>query len=208
MVTEGWELEQFFLLGPNDSKPPYGLVNLYIRDPIEDGIPLYKALKKLKYRVDDRDLIRLTQIKSLIDGILGFTTVALVGIVFLAGASLLVFYAQTIKKKEKEIGALLAKGISRILLRSIFLLEVTLDWVLALLFALPVYWVVHHYVENFVRDRIATSLNLDVARIFAIPGWLWPAVAFGTLLISLLAVYLGIRKTLRRNVANILRSEV
>jgi len=206
MVTEGWYLKEYAKQGRYDPDPGFELINIYVNDKINDGIPVCNALEEKNYTISGNTKATLVWIKNMTNIIFQFSTIAILGIWLLAGSSLCISYAQAIKRKQKEIGVLLAKGISKTALYCIFLLEVAIIWMISMLIVFPSYLAVMHFVRTFVKNEFAINTIETIQTIFTLPEYLLLSVLIATLILAFLTVLIGITQVLRFNVATILRS--
>ena len=154
MVIDQWYEKEFLNKGPGDPLPGYDRITVYIKDMLDDGLPLTDALIKIGYQTAEDIKGRLTWIKSLTDFIGSTAWIAVIGISILVIGTLIVSYTQAVQQKRKEIGVLMAFGISRLQLQSTFLLEIFLVWLMSVALVWPIYnsgtWLFQQImVENF-----------------------------------------------------------
>jgi len=206
MVTEGWYLKEYSKQGGYDSVPGYEMINIYVNDKINDGLPVCNALEEANFKISGNTRATLVWIKNMTTIIFQFSSIAIFGIWLLAGSSLCISYAQAIKKKQKEIGVLLAKGISRIALYCIFILEVAIIWIISMIVVFPLYMSIIHFIQNYVKNEFAIKDTQALQTMFALPELLLPCVLLITLALAFITVFIGISQVLRLNVATILRS--
>jgi len=206
LVTEGWYLKEYSKQGIYDPVPGYEMINIYVNDKINDGLPVCNVLEENNYKISGNTKATLVWIKNMTTIIFQFSSIAIIGIWLLAGSSLCISYAQAIKKKQKEIGVLLAKGISKSALYSIFILEVAIIWVLSMIVVYPSYISIIHLIQNYIKEEFAIEQTQAVQSMFALPEFLLPSILLSTLALAFITVFFGIAQVLRFNVATILRS--
>ena len=205
LITESWYLYQYWKIGSNEAKPGYDLVNIYVKDKIKDGLPVCEAVELMGYRGSGDIKNTLIWISNMTEIIFNFSTIAMIGIWILAGSSLFVSYARTVKSKKKEIGLLMAKGITKPMLYFVFWFEIMFVWIISIAFALPTHFILFNMIKSFAATKFAEqSLNISV--IFDMPDLLCPFVLLATLGLALITVFFGIRDVLKHNVATILRT--
>ena len=205
LITETWYLQQYWKIGSREPKPGYDLVNIYVEDKIKDGLPVCNAIETMGYRGIGDVKNTLYWISNMTEIIFNFSTLAMIGIWILAGSSLFVSYARTIKSKKKEIGLLMAKGITKSMLYFVFWFEILVVWFISIVAAIPTHYFLLHMIQNFVETKFAAHA-LNISAIFNMPNWLCPGVLLATLALALITVFWGIRDVLKQNVAAILRT--
>jgi len=207
MISEDWYIKQYLNLGIQDSLPGYELINIYLEDLINVGIPVCNILESQNYIIAGDKKATLVWIKNLTEVIFQFSAIAILGIWILAGFSLYISYAHAIKKKQKEIGVLMAKGISKLLLYSIFLLEAFIVWIISIVFVIPSYIYIIKFFKNFLKkEKIIQDINV-INSIFDLPENVLICTIAATLLLAFCAVFIGVYQVLKNNIAYILKSD-
>jgi len=205
LITEAWYLKQFWKTGSKDPMPAYDLINIYVKDKIKDGLPVCEAIELMGYRGIGDIKNTLIWISNMTEIIFKFSSLAMIGIWILAGSSLFVSCARTIRGKKKEIGLLMAKGITKPMLYFVFWFEIIFVWLISTAFALPAHYLFFKMIKSFVETRFS-QLSLNIPLIFNMPDLLCPGVLLATLVLALITVFFGIRDVLKHNVATILRT--
>jgi len=206
MITEGWYIQEYINRGIYDQQPGYELINIYMEDKINDGIPVCNAIETKNYIISGNAKATLIWIKNMTNVIFRFSIIGIIGIWILAGTLLYVSYTQAIQKKQREIGVLMAKGISKPLLYSIFFVEIFIVWFISMLFVIPINKGILFGIKKIVETEFVLKQNMSIVKIFVMPDILWPGVLSCTFVIALIAVSLGVWNVLRHNIANILRT--
>ncbi len=206
MVTDAWYLQQFWRGGVSDPKPGFELLNIYVEDKIKDGIPVCDAIESMGFVIAGNTKNTLKWINNITDVIFKFSNLALMGVWILAGTSLFVSYAQAIKKKQKEIGVLMAKGITRRMLYVVFWIEILFIWGISVVGTVPVYFGLFGFIKEFVQREFALKQTLNIEAIFNMPDMLWPGVLLSTLALAFITVFFGVRQVLKYDIATILRT--
>ncbi|KPA11365.1 protein containing DUF214, permase predicted, partial [Candidatus Magnetomorum sp. HK-1] len=103
-----------------DKVPGYEKISVYIYDMLKDGIPVCDTLTSIGYQMVGDIKYQLSWIKNLTDFVLSFSIIASIGILIIACGSIFSSYTQIVKQKQKEIAVLIAYGIKRSHLYTIF----------------------------------------------------------------------------------------
>lgn len=204
MVSAGWYERQFLALGPADPLPGYDRITIYIQDMLADGLPVATALIDLGFQTTDNIRNRLIWIKNLTDFISWFALLSILGIAVLVAGTLMVSYTQTIRKKQKEIGVLLAHGTRKWILHAIFLLEISIVWLMAVAMTIPLHRLGSLFMQRFLVDKFALD-QATITRVFLVPGALYWAIFGSSLLLAWLSVGLALHRTIQGQVAEILK---
>jgi len=118
--------------------------------------------------------------------------------------TLFISYADTIKKRQKEIGVLIAFGISNLKLNLIFISEVIIVWLVACLLLIPA----HFGIQYILKASMGSTLNLEpekLEKIVSMPHYTWIGIVSAAFVIAVVAAVLAVRTISKLNVANILR---
>jgi ABC-type lipoprotein export system ATPase subunit len=201
MITEGLYLQEYFK-GGLDTAPKYSQISLYIRDLLGDGLPLCDALLTMDYVIPQGQRERLIWVVQLRQFISIFESVAIVGLVIVVFSQLARSFWDAIRRKEKEIGVLLAYGIRPRDLYLTFWLQVALIWAMAALFATVL--------DGLAISRLvaAAYAKLSGSSVLAptLPLRLWAEIVFGSLAIATLCVIPALRTVDSKRVANMLKA--
>jgi ABC-type lipoprotein release transport system permease subunit len=131
-----------------------------------------------------------------------FESVAIVGLVIVVFSQLARSFWDAIRRKEKEIGVLLAYGIRPRDLYLTFWLQVALIWAMAALFATVL--------DGLAISRLvaAAYAKLSGSSVLAptLPLRLWAEIVFGSLAIATLCVIPALRTVDSKRVANMLKA--
>ncbi|CAN2042787.1 putative ABC transport system permease protein [Candidatus Magnetomoraceae bacterium gMMP-15] len=204
LVSEGWYEKNFLSSGPGDPVPGYDRITIYIRDMLEDGLPLAETLIKMGYQTVDDVKSRLSWIKNLTDFIFWSAFFALIGIAFLVAGTLMVSYTQAIRKKQHEIGVLLAHGIPKKLLYLIFIVEILIVWIIAVMFALPVHIFSSDFFKQIMIEKF--DLHMTVDKIFFIPDFVQLLIFGVSLFLAVVSVLWAVNRIIRGQIADIMKT--
>jgi putative ABC transport system ATP-binding protein len=205
LITEDMYRKFFFVGGSGDPLPRFESVVLYLDDMRRDGIALYEGLQRLGYSVSADKLALLRWVIGLTRAIRYFSLAAAIGVFLVVAVTLIVSYSEGIRRKEKQIGVLLAYGAPMTLLYAVFLTEVGLVWLVAVLAAMPSHWFVAKAVENLVAQGFELRGAQRAAQI--LPWKLWFSILTGSLAIAVGSVWWTMRSRIDpERVAQTLRS--
>ena len=140
IMNSAWYLETFHKkqtggIRSTDETPGFEWITLYIKDLLEDGIPIAEALPDLGYQ--QPGIVGLLKwINSFSNIIYKLAILIIAGVSFLVLLTLGFSHAQAISKKQKEIAVLLAHRIRRRVIYAVFMVEVFIVWICASISAL------------------------------------------------------------------------
>jgi putative ABC transport system ATP-binding protein len=203
LITEDL-FRKIWFKGGSDPLPRYQSVDVYFEDMMRDGIALYEALQRLGYSVSTDRLGLLRWVVGLVRAIRYFSVVAAAGIFLVVLVTLIVSNAEAIRRKEKEIGVLLAYGTPMTRLYAVFLAEAGIVWVLAMLFAMPSLWLIARAVGNLVAEGF--QLHGAQTAAASLPWGRWTVAVAGSLAVAIASVILTMRKIDPKRVAETLRT--
>jgi len=204
LMTNDWYEGLYLSRGSSDALPGYEYVTVYIDHPLQDGLAISNAIHENGYMLADDVRDRLSWINDLTEFVLFFSTVALVGVAIVVCMTLFISYADTIKKRQKEIGVLIAFGISNLKLNLIFISEVIIVWLVACLLLIPA----HFGIQYILKASMGSTLNLEpekLEKIVSMPHYTWIGIVSAAFVIAVVAAVLAVRTISKLNVANILR---
>jgi len=205
ILTEGWYEEQFLKRGPGDPLPGYERITVYINNMLEEGIPLADTLVSMGYQTSEDIKSRLSWIINLTDFISYTSIIAVACIGLLVCGTLMVSYTQAIRKKQNEIGVLLAHGTSRSLLKLVFMFEIVVVWLIATAMAWPAYQGGTMAFKRIMTDKF--DLGPDAIRaVFSIPAHFQAGIVLATLVLACAVVWVAVNKIIRGPIAETLKS--
>jgi putative ABC transport system ATP-binding protein len=204
LMTNDWYDKLFMSRGSSDNLPGYEYVTVYIDHPLRDGLAISNAIHEIGYMMADDVRSKLSWISDLTNFVLFFSMVALVGVAVVVCMTLFVSFSDTIKKRQKEIGVLIAFGISSFRLNSVFVFEALIVWFAAVVLLIPA----GYGIQFILKYSMGNTLRIEpekLERIVSIPVFAWLAVVAVAFVIAVMAALFAVRTISRLNVANILR---
>ena len=200
LPTAGGSAKPQILASVSSSRPPTLLVKKSGSSPC-----LYEAVQRSGYSISSDRLALLRWVASLIRAIRYFSAAAAAGVFLVVIVTLVVSYTEALRRKEKQIGVLLAYGAPMTMLSEVFVGEVVLVWFVAALFAVPSHWLISKSVENLVSQGFEIKYAHQAAA--SSPWGLWAGILALSLGIAIGAVLWTIWQRIDpKRVAAILRS--
>jgi len=200
MITEGLFLQEYFK-GGLDPEPDYNQISLYVKDLLGDGLPLCDTLAAMDYAITEGERGKLEWVVRLIGYIEIFALVASAGLLIVVLGQLTKSFWEAIRRKEREIGVLLAYGIRFWDLALTFWLEVAIIWCVAALCAAA-------FDATIVARAVALAYRSvpNAGQAPVLPMSLWASIVFGSLAIATASVVPALRAVDARRVANMLKA--
>lgn len=207
MIADSTYLRFFAEVNTGDRVPGYSQITVYVKDILQDGIPVAAELERMRYKLASNLRGRLEWTVSVTRSVGAFSLMASVAIALFVLVALAVFYTQAIRRKEKEIAVLLAYGIRGWMLQATFLLEVGIVWFLAVAIAMPIHQVVGSIVSVAVQRGLGSSASC-AAPPSTVPLPMVGLVTLGSLAIGVAAASYAVSQLQRRRIADILRGDI
>ena len=203
LVTSNWFLKKYFSLSVNDPVPGFETINVYVDNDVDKWLPICDAIENLGFKLGNDVKERLLWVKNMTEFISKFSYLAMIGVLILMGFLLFTSYAQAIQKKRREIGVLMAEGMTSGGLYALFSLELLIVWVISAAIAIPFHFMALNYVQQFIMAKFIT---INTQQIFMLPQYIIPEVLLTIFIIAIFSVFSGVKKVIKKNIAETLRS--